>query len=79
MAGSGEYLDAVTLAENGIFTGEKVGSVWLFEPERQVTRGEFISMCMELADAKLLSGVVSTGFLDDSDIPGWKSHMCPRR
>ena len=72
MAGSGEYLDAVTLAENGIFTGEKVGSVWLFEPERQVTRGEFLSMCMELADVKLLSGVVSTGFLDDSDIPGWE-------
>jgi hypothetical protein len=72
MAGSGEYLDAVTLAQEGIFTGEKVGDTWLYEPERSVSRGEFLSMCMELADTRLLSGVLSTGFLDDTDIPGWE-------
>lgn len=72
MAGSGEYYDAVMMAKNGIFTGEKVGETFLFSPSREVTRGEFLTMCMELSGAKLLSGVMSTGFADDRDIPAWE-------
>ena len=72
MTGSGEYYDAVMLAKNGIFTGEKVGETFLFSPERDVTRGEFLTMCMELTDTKLLSGVMSTGFSDDDQIPAWE-------
>lgn len=72
MAGNGGYYDAVMLAKNGIFTGEKVGETYLFSPERDVTRGEFLTMCMELTNTKLLSGVMSTGFSDDDQIPNWE-------
>lgn len=72
MEGRGEYYDAVLLAKNGIFTGEKVGCAYLFSPEREITRGEFLAMCMELSGEKLLSGVMSTGFADDVTIPVWE-------
>ena len=72
MSGSPDYLNAVMLAQNGIFTGAKVGETYLFEPDRQVSRGEFLSMCMELSGVKALEGVVSTGFTDDADIPSWE-------
>lgn len=72
MSGSGEYYDAVMLAKEGIFTGEKVGASYLFSPERAVTRGEFLTMCMELSDSRPLSGVMSTGFTDDDSIPDWQ-------
>lgn len=72
MTENGGYYDAVMLAKSGIFTGEKVGETYLFSPEREVTRGEFLTMCMELTDTKLLSGVMSTGFSDDDQIPTWE-------
>lgn len=71
MAGDpGEYA-AVALAENGIFTGEKLGAQWMFQPERTVTRGEFLSMCMTITGEDVLSGVAATGFADDGDIDSW--------
>ena len=72
MTGSGDYYAAVMLAKNGVFTGEKVGGTYLFCPEASVTRGEFLSMCMEVADTSLLAGVMSTGFEDDAQIPDWE-------
>ncbi len=72
MAGDGAAYAATLLAEEGIFTGEKLGSQWVFAPGRGVTRGEFLSMCMELCGTKLLNGVASTGFTDDLDIPLWQ-------
>ena len=63
---------AVKLHEKGVLTGEKVGSVSYFYPERGVTRGEFIVM---LASAYGLEGdlkaCVNTGMRDDTDIPLW--------
>ena len=62
---------ATALAENGIFTAESVAGVSVFSPEREVTRGEFLSMCMALSGGEMLSGVASTGFADDADIGDW--------
>jgi hypothetical protein len=72
MSGRGEYYDAVLLAKNGIFTGEKVGASYLFSPDRAVTRGEFVTMCVEISGSDVLSGVMSTGFADDQQIPAWE-------
>ena len=72
MAGDGAAYAATLLAEEGIFTGEKLGGQWVFSPDRSVTRGEFLSMCLELCGTKLLSGVASTGFTDDADIPPYQ-------
>ncbi len=71
MEGNASAYAAVALAERGVFTGEKLGSQWVFQPEREVTRGEFLSMCMTLTGEDLLSGVASTGFADDADIGAW--------
>jgi len=62
---------ALYLAEKGVYVGECLGGKYIFHPDREVTRGEFLAMCMKLADYDILSGVRSTGFMDDDEIPGW--------
>ena len=71
MAGHPDAYAATALSEYGIFTAETVGGVQVFSPEREVTRAEFLSMCMTLAGDGLLSGVAATGFADDGDIESW--------
>lgn len=67
---AGEYY-AVALSENGIYTGRKVCGEYCFGPEEQVSRGEFISMCMMVAREPVFSSVLSTGYGDDESIPEW--------
>lgn len=62
---------ATMLAEQGIFIGEKLAGKYVFNADSAVTRAEFLAMCMEIADSELLTGVYSTGFADDVDIPAW--------
>lgn len=71
MPGNGAEYAAIALTEAGVFTAEAVGSDHLFQPEKTVTRGEFLSMCMTAADCDLLKGVSSTGFQDDDVIATW--------
>ena len=71
LTGEGCEYAAIALTENGVFTGESVGSDYVFNPDEQVTRGEFLSMCMTAADKDVLRGVSSTGFQDDSSIGAW--------
>lgn len=59
---------AVFLSECGAYTGEMLGGKYYFHPEKAVTRGEFLRMCMSVFGVDLLSGVVSTGFYDDERI-----------
>lgn len=61
---------AMDLAERDIFTGTKIGSDWFFEPQRAVSRGEFIAMTMA-ASGKKVDRVTMTGFCDDASIPTW--------
>jgi hypothetical protein len=62
---------ALVLADDGIFTGERLGEAWFFHPEREVTRGEFLAMCMRLDGGDIIDGVTKTGFFDDDAIPAW--------
>ena len=71
LAGHPAGYAATALAERDIFTAESVAGVSVFSPEREVTRGEFLSMCMALSGGEMLSGVASTGFADDADIGDW--------
>ena len=71
MEGNSAAYSAVRLAEDEVFVGECLGGEYVFDPEQDVTRGEFLAMCMKLADVELLSGVQRTGFSDDGDIPQW--------
>lgn len=58
------------LAEQGVFTGARMGSGYYFEPERTVSRSEFLAMTMELAQLPA-DAVSMTGFSDDAAIPTW--------
>lgn len=67
---AGEYT-AVLLSEKDIFTGEQIGGSYCFSPEKQVTRGEFLSMCMQLEKDNRIDAVLNTGYADDAKIPAW--------
>ncbi len=71
MSGRADNYAAVMLAEEGIYTGKCIGGTYVFLPDEEITRAEFLSMCMALGGDELISGVKSTGFADDRDIPDW--------
>ena len=71
LTGQGCEYSAIALTEAGVFTGENVGADYVFNPDAQVSRGEFLSMCMTAADCDVLKGVSSTGFQDDAAIGPW--------
>ncbi len=71
MGGNGAYRAAIALAESDIFIGESIGGQYVFSPNDPVTRGEFLTMCLKLTGGDILSGVITTGFADDSKIPSY--------
>lgn len=71
MSGSPSEYAAVLLAEKGIFVGESLAGQCVFSPEQEVSRAEFLSMCMELSGVELLGDVTATGFADDAEISDW--------
>jgi len=58
------------LAEEGIFTGNKIGDRYYFEPDQAVTRSEFLALVLETAGREV-TDVTMTGFCDDEVIPTW--------
>ena len=62
---------AVRLAEEGVYTGRKMGASYFFDPETPVTRGEFLAMTMTAAGIDSRADVIVTGFGDDESIPTW--------
>lgn len=69
--GTADEYAATALNEAGIFTGEQLCGVYIFDGDREVRRGEFLSMCMALSGEPIVSSVMSTKYNDDSSIPGW--------
>lgn len=72
MHGTAEEYAAVRLAESGAFTGYQLGNEYYFSPDETISRGEFLTLCLEVTGADILNGVVSTGFFDDAAIPSWQ-------
>ena len=62
---------AIRLAEEGVFVGECMGGAYFFQPDLDVTRGEFVAMAMNACGIEALEGVQRTGFADDASIPTW--------
>lgn len=76
MGNNAAYPDAVRMAEKGVMVGRQVGAAYLFEPETQVTRSEFLAMAMTAAGAEDMEEATLTGFQDDASIPTWaKSYV----
>lgn len=70
MQNSAHY-SAIKLAEAGIFNGTSIGNTRFFEPEKEVTRAEFISMVMAATDVSIPTSAISSGLADDAQIPAW--------
>ena len=50
MSGDRAHTAAVDLAEHGVFVGAKIGDSYFFEPERTLSRGEFVAMALAAMD-----------------------------
>ena len=61
---------AQELVEIGVFTGKKLGDQYYFEPDRAVSRSEFLALVLETAGHEV-TDVTMTGFCDDEAIPTW--------
>ena len=59
---------AAELCESGLFVGDRIGGSYCFHPDRAVTRGEFLRLCMLVTDQPLLEGVMRTGRSDDEKL-----------
>lgn len=70
MSGDRAHTAAVDLAEHGVFVGAKIGDSYFFEPERTLSRGEFVAMALAAMDVSA-EDVQMTGFCDDASIPTW--------
>ena len=68
MEGNGAHKAAVALAQAGVFTGPCINGSWIFQPDQTVSRSQFLSMAMAIADCKALDEISLTGF---ESIPTW--------
>ncbi len=57
------------MKHTGIFVGETLGKEPCFGPDKEVSRGEFVTMLVKALDIPTDEEVLHTGFTDD--IPGW--------
>ncbi|MBQ8579250.1 MAG: S-layer homology domain-containing protein [Oscillospiraceae bacterium] len=57
------------MKNTGLFVGETVGNQSCFQPEKQVTRGEFVTMLVQSLGLPVDEDVIYTGFSDD--VPTW--------
>ena len=57
------------MRHSGIFTGESLAERSCFSPEREVTRGEFVTMLVKTLELPVDEGLVYTGYEDE--IPTW--------
>ncbi len=57
------------MKNSGIFVGETISGQPCFQPEKTVSRGEFVAMLVEALDIKVSEDATTTGFTDY--IPTW--------
>lgn len=71
MEGDPAHKASIRLAEEGIFVGSYLNGEYFFDPDRPVTRAEFLTMAMATVGMVPLEDVTTTGFTDDAAIPTW--------
>lgn len=71
MEGNRAYYASLCLAENNILIGENVAGNYFFSPSSNVSRGEFLAMCMRACNIESREGITSTDFSDDAFIDLW--------
>ncbi len=68
LEGLAVYSDAVKLSSSGIMSGEEKNGKMYFEPNKSVTREEFITMLMKTIGLSDIDEIESVGFADDASI-----------
>lgn len=71
MTGDSDAFSAMWMKEEGLFRGTTIGTNLCFEPEKSVTRGEFLVMTMKLVGAEAAQDTVHSGFTDEDATPVW--------
>lgn len=71
MEGNPAYYAALRLDEAGLFTGEKIGGSYVFSPDKEVTRGEFLTMVLNMIQMTNIDASTTTNFADDAATPVW--------
>lgn len=71
MTGNPAHYAALRLAEEGVYTGRRMGALHCFDPNETFTREEFLALAMAVAGAEPLADVTLTGFHDDESISVW--------
>lgn len=71
MEGDPAHKASIRLAEEGTFVGSYLNGEYFFDPDRPVTRAEFLTMAMATVGMAPLEDVTVTGFTDDEAIPTW--------
>jgi hypothetical protein len=69
MQDSKAYNAALTLTEAGVMSGRQVGNRYYFDPEKSVSRVEFLVMAMNAAGITEVPQRSATVFADDGEIP----------
>nr|WP_317413936.1 S-layer homology domain-containing protein [uncultured Solibaculum sp.] len=74
MEGNANRYAAEKLSQAGVMTGETIGNISLFDPDRAVTREEFAVMLTAIMDpdTSAMAACVNTGLSDDQAIPTWE-------
>lgn len=72
MSGHHANYAALRLAEEGIYIGEQLGNEYFFCPDDALSRGEFLTLCLNTVGLAPLEGINRTGFSDDESIPTWE-------
>lgn len=71
MSGEASAYAATRLAEENIYIGRQVGSLYCFDPGESFTREEFLALAMDVAGMAPMDDVTLTGFYDDDSISVW--------
>lgn len=72
MQNDSAHMAAVILAENDILTGEKLGDVRTFSPEKEISRADFLIMAMRASDIDQGDASAASLFTDDASFTGYQ-------
>ncbi len=71
MSGDPDQFEAMWLKDEGVFAGETIAGELCFNPDKTVTRGEFLVMTMRSLGIEADDAALTSGFADESQMPEW--------
>ncbi|MGN1287993.1 MAG: Ig-like domain-containing protein [Bradyrhizobium sp.] len=71
MADDPDQFEAMWLKDQGVFAGETIAGALCFNPDKTVTRGEFLVMTMRLLGIGADDAELTSGFADEAQMPDW--------